>query len=153
MRKVKVNICGRTYCLCTEESEEYVTSLAEDLDGKINRFMDDNPGTSVLSAAIMTALELTDDATRNEGDADNFRVQLKNYAEEAASAKTMVDKLRRAVEGLVQENRKLKSDLELLTLRDQVEQNTAAADSGNDGNGSGHTGKERGRSSSLSAAK
>ena len=34
----------------------------------------------------------------------------------------MVDKLRRAVEGLVQENRKLKSDLELLTLRDQVEQ-------------------------------
>lgn len=151
MQKVKVNICGRTYCLCTEESEEYVTSLAENLNGKINRFMDDNPGTSVLSAAIMTALELTDDATRNEGDADNFRVQLKRYAEEAASAKTMVDKLRRAVEGLVQENRKLKSDLELLTLRDQVEQNTAAADAGNDGNG--HAGKDRGRSSSPSAAK
>ncbi len=139
MRKVKVNICGRTFCLCTEESEEYVTSLAENLDGKINQFMEDNPGTSVLSAAIMTALELTDDANRNEGDADNFRVQLKQYAEEAASAKTMVDKLRRAVEGLVQENRKLKSDLELLTLRDQVEQNTAAA--GMD--------KERGRGASA----
>ena len=84
--------------------------------------MDENPGTSLLSAAVMTALELSDDASRNEDDADNFRGQLKTYAEEAAAAKTMVDKLRRAVEGLVQENRKLKSDLELLTLRDQVEQ-------------------------------
>ncbi len=127
MQKVKVNICGRTYCLCTEESEEYVTSLAQELNGRINRFMDNNPGTSVLSAAIMTALELTDDAARNEGDADNFRVQLKSYAEEAASAKKMVDKLRRALEGLAQENQKLKSDLELLTLRDQVQQNASAS--------------------------
>ena len=111
-----------TYCLSTEESEEYVTQLAARLDARINRFMDDNPGTSLLSAAVMTALELSDDASRNEDDADNFRGQLKTYAEEAAAAKTMVDKLRRAVEGLVQENRKLKSDLELLTLRDQVEQ-------------------------------
>ena len=114
MQKVKVSICGRTYCLSTEESEEYVNQLAARLDARINRFMDENPGTSLLSAAVMTALELSDDASRNEDDADN--------AEEAAAAKTMVDKLRRAVEGLVQENRKLKSDLELLTLRDQVEQ-------------------------------
>ena len=133
MQKVKVNICGRTYCLCTEESEEYVTSLAQELDGRINRFMDNNPGTSVLSAAIMTALELTDDANRNEGDADNFRVQLKSYAEEAASARTMVDKLRRALEGLAQENQKLKSDLELLTLRDQVQQNASAPADKNSG--------------------
>ena len=122
MQKVKVNICGRSYTLSTEESEEYVTQLAARLDARINRFMDENPGTSLLSAAVMTALELSDDASRNEDDADNFRGQLKTYAEEAAAAKTMVDKLRRAVEGLVQENRKLKSDLELLTLRDQVEQ-------------------------------
>ena len=87
--------------------------------------MANNPGTSLLSAAVMTALELTDEANRNEGDADNFRVQLKTYAEEAAAAKNAADKLRRAMEGLKQENRKLKSDLELLTLRDQVEQNTA----------------------------
>lgn len=126
MQKVKVNICGRGYCLCTEESEEYVTGLAAGLDEKIQRFMDENPGTSALSAAIMVALELSDAASRNEGDADNFRVQLKNYAEEAAAARTNADKLRRAVEGLLQENRKLKSDLELLTLRNQVEQESTA---------------------------
>ena len=124
MRKVKVNICGRIFCLNTEENEEYVTGLAAGLNERINRFMADNPGTSVLSAAIMTALELSDDASSNEGDADNFRLQLKNYAEEAAAARVNADKLRRAVEALVQENRKLKSDLELLTLRNQVEQNT-----------------------------
>jgi len=125
MQKVKVNICGKIYCLATEESEEYVTALADELDAKISRFLANNPGTSLLSAAVMTALELTDEANRNEGDADNFRVQLKTYAEEAAAAKNAADKLRRAMEGLKQENRKLKSDLELLTLRDQVEQNTA----------------------------
>ena len=72
----------------------------------------------------MTALELSDDASRNEGDADNFRLQLKNYAEEAATARVNADKLRRAVEALLLENRKLKSDLELLTLRNQVEKNS-----------------------------
>ena len=124
MRKVKVNICGRIYCLNTEENEEYVTGLAAGLDERITRFMNENPGTSVLSAAIMTALELSDDASRNEGDADNFRLQLKNYAEEAATARVNADKLRRAVEALLLENRKLKSDLELLTLRNQVEKNS-----------------------------
>ena len=128
MHKVKVNICGRIFCLNTEENEEYVTGLAAGLNERISRFMADNPGTSVLSAAIMTALELSDDASRNEGDADNFRLQLKNYAEEAAAARVNVDKLRRAVEALVQENRKLKSDLELLTLRNQVEQNASESD-------------------------
>ena len=105
-----------------------MTGLAAGLNERISRFMADNPGTSVLSAAIMTALELSDDASRNEGDADNFRLQLKNYAEEAAAARVNVDKLRRAVEALVQENRKLKSDLELLTLRNQVEQNASESD-------------------------
>ena len=124
MRKVKVNICGRIYCLNTEENEEYVTGLAAGLNERITRFMNENPGTSVLSAAIMTALELSDDASRNEGDADNFRLQLKNYAEEAATARVNADKLRRAVEALLLENRKLKSDLELLTLRNQVEKNS-----------------------------
>ena len=56
MQKVKVSICGRTYCLSTEESEEYVNQLAARLDARINRFMDENPGTSLLSAAVMTAL-------------------------------------------------------------------------------------------------
>ena len=124
MRKVKVNICGRIYCLNTEANEEYVTGLAAGLNERITRFMNENPGTSVLSAAIMTALELSDDASRNEGDADNFRLQLKNYAEEAATARVNADKLRRAVEALLLENRKLKSDLELLTLRNQVEKNS-----------------------------
>ena len=124
MRKVKVNICGRIYCLNTEENEEYVTGLAAGLNERITRFMNENPGTSVLSAAIMTALELSDDASRNEGDADNFRLQLKNCAEEAATARVNADKLRRAVEALLLENRKLKSDLELLTLRNQVEKNS-----------------------------
>ena len=124
MRKVKVNICGRIYCLNTEENEEYVTGLAAGLNERITRFMNENPGTSVLSAAIMTALELSVDASRNEGDADNFRLQLKNYAEEAATARVNADKLRRAVEALLLENRKLKSDLELLTLRNQVEKNS-----------------------------
>ncbi len=127
MRKVKVNICGKIYCLNTEENEEYVTELAAGLNERITRFMNENPGTSVLSAAIMTALELSDDASRNEGDADNFRLQLKNYAEEAAAARVNADKLRRAVEALLLENRKLKSDLELLTLRNQVENNSIDA--------------------------
>ena len=124
MRKVKVNICGRIYCLNTEENEEYVTGLAAGLNERITRFMNENPGTSVLSAAIMTALELSDDASRNEGDADNFRLQLKNYAEEAATARVNADKLRRAVEALLLENRKLKRDLELLTLRNQIEKSS-----------------------------
>ena len=125
MQKVRVTICGRGFNLCTEENPEYLTKLAAELDGKISRFMEENPGTSAMSAAIMVALSMSDAASKNEGDADNLRTQIKEYAEEANTARVNADKLGRAMEALLQENRKLKSDLELLTLRNQVEQESA----------------------------
>ena len=73
--RVRITICGKSYILQTEEDAAYVVSLARELDGRINAFMDENKAS--------------------------FRL-----GREAAE--------------LRQENEKLKSDLALLTLRDEV---------------------------------
>lgn len=117
--RVKVIICGKTYSLQTDESAAYVTQLAKDLNERINAFMDEN-NASFPSAAVMTALALMDESAKSTCDVDNFRAQIKGYVEEAAAARIEADRFKREASELRQENEKLKSDLALLTLRDQV---------------------------------
>ena len=84
--RVKVVICGKNYSLQTDESAAYVISLAKELDGRINAFMEEN-NASFPSAAVMTALALMDESAKSTCDVDNFRAQIKGYVEEAAAAR------------------------------------------------------------------
>ena len=122
--RVKVVICGKSYSLQTDESAAYVISLAKELDGRINAFMEEN-NASFPSAAVMTALALMDESAKSTCDVDNFRAQIKGYVEEAAAARIEAERCKREVERLQEENEKLKSDLALLALRDEVDQQGA----------------------------
>ena len=117
--RVRITICGKSYILQTAEDAAYVVSLARELDGRINAFMDENKA-SFPAAAVMTALALMDESAKSTCDVDNFRAQIKGYVEEAAAARIEAERLGREAAELRQENEKLKSDLALLTLRDEV---------------------------------
>ena len=119
--KVKVVICGKTYLLQSEESQSYMTILADSLDKKINEFMDDNESASLTTAAVMVGLALLDDANKSTGDVDNFRAQIKGYVEEAANARIEADRLKKELKELKAENASLKSDLEFIKLKDNVQ--------------------------------
>lgn len=122
--RVEVEICGKTYALHVDEDASYVTSLAVALDERIKEFMREN-NVSFPSAAVMTALDLMDESTKSICDVDNFRAQIKGYVEEAAQARIEADRFRKETERLRQENEKLKSDLALLSLRDEVDQQSS----------------------------
>ena len=76
--RVRITICGKSYILQTEEDAAYVVSLARELDGRINAFMDENKA-SFPAAAVMTALALMDEIAKSTCDEDNLSAHNKGY--------------------------------------------------------------------------
>lgn len=113
--KVRLNICGSSYVISTTESEDYMQNLADRLNLDMNELMSSSNTVSITTAAVMTALSYRDDLEKASGSADNMRRQIKNYLEDAASAKMAAEELRRENDAL----RKQVDDLRRrLNLRD-----------------------------------
>ena len=113
--KVRLNICGSSYVIATTESEDYMQNLADRLNLDLNELMSSSNTVSITTAAVMTALSYRDELEKASGSADNMRRQIKNYLEDAASAKMAAEELRRENDAL----RKQVDDLRRrLNLRD-----------------------------------
>ena len=118
--KVRLNICGSSYVVNTTESEDYMQNLADRLNLDMNELMTSSNSISITTAAIMTALNYRDELEKASGSADNMRRQIKDYLEDAASAKMAAEEVRR-------ENASLKrriDDLERRLRRAQTSQET-----------------------------
>lgn len=99
-QKVKLEICGSSYVVSTNDSEEYLMGLAERLDRDMNQIMIETPNASVTAAAVITALAYLDDAEKSAFGADNMRAQIQNYLEDASKARMAAEEARREVERL-----------------------------------------------------
>ncbi len=93
----KLNIAGVEYRITSDESSEYMQSLAREVDIKMSAILKNN-NISTTQAAILIALQYADDAQKNSGNADNLRSQLKGYLEDAAQAKSERDFYKRELE-------------------------------------------------------
>lgn len=93
--KVRLNICGSSYVISTTESESYMQNLADRLNLDMNELMASSNSVSITTAAVMTALNYRDELEKASGSADNMRRQIKDYLEDAASAKMAAEELRR----------------------------------------------------------
>ena len=94
---VRLNICGSSYVVSTTENESYMQNLAERLNLDMNELMASSKSVSITTAAVMTALNYRDELEKASGSADNMRRQIKDYLEDAASAKMAAEELRREV--------------------------------------------------------
>ena len=95
--KVRLNICGSSYVVSTTENESYMQNLAERLNLDMNELMASSKSVSITTAAVMTALNYRDELEKASGSSDNMRRQIKDYLEDAASAKMAAEELRREV--------------------------------------------------------
>ena len=86
----KLNIAGEEYRIVSDESTEYMQDLAREVDAKMTTILRGSH-VSTTQAAILVALQYADDATKNSGNADTLRSQLKAYLEDAAQAKSERD--------------------------------------------------------------
>lgn len=103
--KVKLSIGGAEYSVLTEDDVKYVQELGKELDRALTQVMKENPRASITQAAVLTALSYADEYKKASTAADHLREQIKDYLDDASSAKSKADWARRETE-------KTKKDLE-----------------------------------------
>lgn len=103
--KVKLTIAGADYSIITEDDVQYVAELGKDVDRAIAKTMKENPRISTTQAAVLTTLQYADEFKKASTTADHLREQIKDYLDDASSAKSKADWARHEAE-------KAKRDLE-----------------------------------------
>ena len=89
--KVRLTICGSSYVISTNESEDYMQNLAERLNLDMNELMSSSNSVSIPTAAIMTALNYRDDLE----DAASAKMAAEELRRENAALRKKVDDLHR----------------------------------------------------------
>lgn len=107
LNKIKLNIAGTSYTINSTDSEEHVLELAGVLDNDMKQIMEQSPSASITAAAVLCALTYLDKLDKSDSSADNMRVQLKQYLEDANNARSEAEKVKIELE-------KLKVDLQYL---------------------------------------
>ena len=111
MSKIKLYVGGVEYYINTDDEESYVQNLGYELNNRLAKLREKNPILSTTMAAVLAALEYSDEAKKSHVDAENLRMQMKGYIEDCASARLEADEARREIERLNRENQNLRNKL------------------------------------------
>lgn len=115
--KVKLTIGGAEYAIVTEDDINYVTELGAELDEALTKTMQENPRISTTQAAILLALQYADEFKKANISADNLRSQIKDYLDDAASAKSKADWARHEAENAKRELEASKLEIDRLNIQ------------------------------------
>lgn len=111
MNKVTLNICGTEYMITTDEEAGYMQELGVQVDAQIRNLMNANNRTSLVMAAVMTALSKADEAKKATQTADNLRKQLKSFFDDNNRSRSDAENMRREVQQLKREKEELERKL------------------------------------------
>lgn len=100
INRVKVEILGAIYTIASPESEEYVRSLASEIDNQVNRLIDSDPKLTPNAALVLCAMGYADSYHKSEQSADNMRAQITDYLDDASKARAELDNARRELDKL-----------------------------------------------------
>lgn len=124
--RVKLTIGGAEYAIVTEDDVAYVTELGAELNETLERTMKENPRISTTQAAILVALQYADEHKKANISSDNLRSQIKDYLDDAASAKSKADWARHEAENAKRELEAAKLEIDRLNM--QIRSMLAQAD-------------------------
>ena len=66
--KYRISIGGTQLTICADDSEEYVNSLADELNAKINKLLLNNPRCTKIESLILSSLDILDDKKKLENE-------------------------------------------------------------------------------------
>ena len=107
--RVKLEIRGINYYINTDESPEYTEELAKEIDERLAQILKGGSFISMTQAAVLVALEKADAAYKSNQEIESLKIQVKEYLEESAKAKSERDYYNRELERIKTEA-KFKND-------------------------------------------
>lgn len=96
-KRITVSIAGSEYRLIGAEDEEYTRKVAAHVDAKINEVMN-AANVSMIEAAVLASVNITDEYYKALETADNLRAQLKDYLEDSGRMKAELSELKRELQ-------------------------------------------------------
>lgn len=121
VNKVTVTICGKEYNLQTDETPDYLISLAKRVDKEIGDLVKAKPNFGVQNAAVFVALTSLDEAQKAADSIENVRTQIKSYVEETAKARKEKEKLADRNKALEEKIAALEKEIKELKKRPSFE--------------------------------
>lgn len=103
LNRLKANICGTSYTLVSEESLSYMRDLVAQVDADMAQIITDDRRMSTTMAAVLTAVQNADKATKESRAADELRLQLKRLVDECEHLKDQLADARAEVSRLSKE--------------------------------------------------
>ena len=105
--RVVITICGEEYTLVADETSAYMQKVGSCVSDKMPEVMNDAK-VGRTDAAVLTAVNLTDELFKSQAAAEQLRSQIKGYLDEASKAQAEVSELKREIFRLQQrlDNRK-----------------------------------------------
>ena len=98
--RVKVQICGITLNISTNESPDYLEEIAAQIDEQVTAITANSGRVSINDALILTAINCADAFKKSDRAADHLRTQLAEYLEDAARTRIELDEARREIDRL-----------------------------------------------------
>lgn len=93
--KVEVTIAGQEYTMVAVEDEAYVRKCAAHVDGQLRELLSGR--LSRADAAVLAAMNITDQYFKEQEAAENLRRQVKESLEEANRAKMELSEAKREI--------------------------------------------------------
>ena len=81
----KVKVAGATYNIVSDDTPEYMTALAKEVDLKIDSLLK-NSNMSTTQAAVIAALDYADSLKKSDSSTDNIKTQLKESLKDEINA-------------------------------------------------------------------
>jgi Cell division protein ZapA. len=95
--KYNVVISGTQLGIVTEETEEYITGLADQVDERVKAMIMSSKKCNKLEAALFCALDYLDEKTKTEETMTNLRKQIKSYEKDIEELKRENDELKKII--------------------------------------------------------
>ena len=94
--RVVISICGEEYTLVADETPSYMQKVGGYVSDKMTDVMN-AAKVGRTDAAVLTAVNLTDELFKSQTAAEQLRGQIKGYLDEASKAQAEVSELNREV--------------------------------------------------------
>lgn len=93
---INVNIAGVDLRLVSGENDEYTRRVASHVDSKISEVLGSG-NISIVEAALLSAINISDEYYKALETAENLRNQLKDYLEDGSRMKSEIMELKREI--------------------------------------------------------